>query len=86
MNLMTAGRGIVHSGRTPPLQRAMGHPVLGLQSWIALPEADEERPPSFQHYDAEVLPTVEDKGVQTRIIAGPAFGMTAPVKKYSPWF
>ncbi|MGA8171651.1 MAG: pirin family protein [Methylocystis sp.] len=86
MNLMTTGRGIAHSERTPPLQRATGHRLFGLQSWIALPESDEERPPSFQHYDAEVLPTVENKGVQARIIAGSAFGMTAPVKTYSPWF
>jgi redox-sensitive bicupin YhaK (pirin superfamily) len=86
MNLMTAGRGIAHSERTPPKERSAGHSLLGLQSWIALPAGDEETPPSFQHYDAEVLPRIEDKGLSARIIAGSAFGSSAPVKKYSDWF
>ncbi|MBI1868023.1 MAG: pirin family protein [Methylocystis sp.] len=86
MNLMTAGRGIAHSERTPPVERRTGHKIFGLQSWIALPTADEERPPSFQHYDADVLPMVEDQGLHARIVAGAAFGATAPVQKYSDWF
>src|SRR3981081_311869 len=52
MNLMTAGRGIAHSERTPDLQRKNGQKMLGLQSWIALPLASEEIAPSFQHYAA----------------------------------
>ena len=52
MNLMTAGRGIAHSERTPDVQRASGQKMLGLQSWIALPAGSEEIAPSFQHYGA----------------------------------
>jgi redox-sensitive bicupin YhaK (pirin superfamily) len=86
MNLMTAGRGIAHSERTPDLQRASGQQMLGLQSWIALPVESEEIAPSFQHYAAADLPTVTDTGFTARIIAGRAFGASAPVSMVSPWF
>jgi hypothetical protein len=86
MNLMTAGRGIVHSERTPPGQRASGQRMLGLQSWIALPRAFEETEPSFQHFDAAALPVVEDAGLRARIIAGAAFGASSPLKTLSEWF
>src|SRR5438128_10352742 len=52
MNLMTAGRGIAHSERTPNAERAAGQGMFGIQSWIALPQASEEVDPSFQHFDA----------------------------------
>lgn len=86
MNLMTAGRGITHSERTPEVERADGHRLLGLQSWIALPEDREEIEPSFQHFGATDLPRVSDVGLSARIIAGTAFGQTAPVKTVSDWF
>lgn len=86
MNLMTAGRGVVHSERTPPGPRASGQKMLGLQSWIALPLAHEETQPSFQHFGANVLPTVKDRGVFARVIAGSAFGATSPVETLSDWF
>jgi redox-sensitive bicupin YhaK (pirin superfamily) len=86
MNLMTAGRGIAHSERTPVAERAGPHTILGLQSWIALPIGQEEIEPSFQHFDAATLPLVEDRGVHARIIAGAAFGRTSPVKTLSDWF
>lgn len=86
MNLMTAGRGIAHSERTPEVQRATGQQMLGLQSWIALPAGKEEIDPSFQHFGAATLPTVEDTGVKARIIAGSAFGATSPVTMVSDWF
>ncbi|HEY8126879.1 MAG TPA: pirin family protein [Methylocystis sp.] len=86
MNLMTAGRGIVHSERTPPGPRAAGQKMLGVQSWLALPLAHEETEPSFQHFSADVLPIVEDQGVCARIIAGTAFGATSPVETLSDWF
>ena len=70
MNLMTAGRGIAHSERTPDVERRTGQGMYGIQSWIALPQADEETTPSFQHFDAASLPVVEDRGVWARIIAG----------------
>jgi redox-sensitive bicupin YhaK (pirin superfamily) len=86
MNLMTAGRGIAHSERTPEVQRTTGQQMLGLQSWIALPAGKEEIDPSFQHFDAATLPVVEDKGLKARIIAGSAFGATAAVTMASEWF
>jgi redox-sensitive bicupin YhaK (pirin superfamily) len=86
MNLMTAGRGIAHSERTPDMQRATGQTMLGLQSWIALPAGREEIDPSFQHYDATRLPVVQDTGLSARVIAGSAFGATSPVSMVSPWF
>jgi hypothetical protein len=86
MNLMTAGRGIAHSERTPDLARQNGQNMLGLQSWIALPAGLEEIAPSFQHYAAADLPIIRDAGLTARVIAGSAFGMTSPVKMVSPWF
>ena len=85
MNLMTAGRGIAHSERTPPRERAAGQGMFGIQSWIALPQAHEETAPSFQHFDAARLPVIEDGGVRARVIAGSAFGSTSPVGMLSPW-
>lgn len=86
MNLMTAGRGIAHSERTPDVERANGQKMLGLQSWVALPAGREEIAPSFQHYDAASLPTVQDNGIRARIIAGSAFGTSSPVETVSDWF
>ena len=86
MNLMTAGSGIAHSERTPATQRASGQGLFGIQSWIALPKADEETAPSFQHFDAGVLPLVSDQGVEARIVAGRSFGQTSPVGMLSEWF
>ena len=86
MNLMTAGRGIVHSERTPPGPRAAGQQMLGVQSWLALPLAHEETEPSFQHFSADVLPAVDDRGMFARVIAGAAFGAKSPVETLSDWF
>jgi redox-sensitive bicupin YhaK (pirin superfamily) len=86
MNLMTAGRGIAHSERTPDLQRKQGQKMLGLQSWIALPAGSEEIAPSFQHYAAGDLPMISDRGFTARVIAGTSFGITSPVAMVSPWF
>lgn len=86
MNLMTAGRGIAHSERTPEPARASGQAMLGIQSWVALPAGREEIDPSFQHFDAGILPVVESSGVRARVITGSAFGETAPVQTVSDWF
>lgn len=86
MNLMTAGRGIAHSERTPLTARESGEGMFGIQSWIALPQSHEEVVPSFQHFDAASLPLVEDGGVRARVIAGAAFGAKAPVGMLSDWF
>lgn len=86
VNWMTAGRGIAHSERTGDATRAAGHRLHGIQTWVGLPQADEEAPPAFQHFGAAQLPEREDKGVTLRMIAGGAFGLTSPVKVFSPIF
>jgi redox-sensitive bicupin YhaK (pirin superfamily) len=83
MNLMTAGRGIAHSERTPGDSRQTGGGMFGIQSWIALPRDREETEPSFQHYDSASLPVVQDGGVWARVIAGSAFGRASPVDTLS---
>lgn len=86
MNLMTAGRGIAHSERSPVAARAGGSQMFGIQSWIALPQSHEEMAPRFEHFDAASLPTVADHGVKARVIAGTAFGQRSPVGMVSDWF
>ena len=85
MNLMTAGRGIAHSERSPLSARQGSEGLYGIQSWIALPQAQEETDPSFQHFDAASLPTIEDDGVRARVIAGSSFGIKSPVGTLSEW-
>lgn len=84
VNWMTAGRGIVHSERTPAPERAAGHRMHGIQTWVALPRAHEEADPQFQHYAASALPEVERDGARLRVIAGRAFGVESPVRVYAP--
>ncbi|HVY04691.1 MAG TPA: pirin family protein [Burkholderiales bacterium] len=86
VNWMTAGRGIAHSERTGAALRAKGHCLHGLQSWVALPLADEETEPSFFHHDAADLPARTADGVALRVIAGEAFGMRSPVRVFSTMF
>lgn len=78
VNWMTAGSGIVHSERTPPEDRRSASPLHGIQTWVALPLADEQTQPSFTHIPRSRLPAVSDKGVEIRVIAGNAFGQRAP--------
>jgi redox-sensitive bicupin YhaK (pirin superfamily) len=86
VNWMTAGRGIVHSERTPPELRAEGSAVSGLQSWLALPGEFEEVAPEFVHHPAEALPCFTRGGAELVLIAGEAFGRRSPVRTYSPLF
>jgi hypothetical protein len=86
MNLMTAGRGIAHSERSPEGARSGAERMFGIQSWIALPQAHEEMAPLFEHFDASNLPMIEDGGVRARVIAGSAFGQKSPVGMVSEWF
>ena len=83
VNWMTAGRGIVHSERTPAGIRAAGSPIHGLQTWVALPRTSEEIAPAFFHHPATTLPRIESSGVQMRVIAGHAFGQRSPVATFS---
>jgi redox-sensitive bicupin YhaK (pirin superfamily) len=84
INWMTAGRGIVHSERTPPELRITGHTAHALQLWVALPEKDEETDPAFYHYDSTDLPFVEEEDKSIRVMIGEAFGVKSNVKTYSP--
>lgn len=84
LNLMTAGRGIVHSERTPVPLRQSTHRLHALQLWVALPEAQERTEPDFIHYDANDIPTVKFDDVNIRVMIGEAFGVTSPVATFSP--
>lgn len=84
INWMTAGRGIVHSERTPASERVDGPHLHGLQLWVALPKALEECDPSFSHHPSDSLPELDDHGVRLRILAGDAYGVTSPVPVSSP--
>jgi redox-sensitive bicupin YhaK (pirin superfamily) len=84
VNWMTAGRGIVHSERSPESQRKAGARLSGIQSWVALPTAQEEREPSFQHYTSDLIPRMNDTGVALALIVGSGFGKSSPVVTASP--
>jgi redox-sensitive bicupin YhaK (pirin superfamily) len=82
-NWMTAGRGIVHSERTPEEQRASGSTLHGLQLWLALPRELEETQPGFAHHPAGTLPRIERPGASLRLVAGAAYGERSPVETAS---
>ena len=82
-NWMRAGRGIVHSERTSGDRRASGQRLFGIQTWVALPEREEESDPAFAHHGADDLPVVEDRGVSARLIAGEGFGARSPLETAS---
>ena len=84
INWMTAGRGIVHSERTPDELRGTTRHTHGLQLWCALPEADEEMAPSFQRTPAAAIPAVEREGARVCVLVGRAFGVASPVATRSP--
>lgn len=86
VNWMTAGRGIVHSERVRPEDRASGFPLHGIQVWIALPLEHEETEPEFTHYPADSFARYDASGVRARVIVGSAFGFTSPVRTASPLF
>jgi redox-sensitive bicupin YhaK (pirin superfamily) len=79
VNLMTAGRGIVHSERTAPDHRAGGERLHGLQLWVAMPAGDEEIAPSFAHHDQAELPMVAGDGKNVRVVVGSLYGQRSPV-------
>ncbi len=84
VNWMSAGRGIVHSERTPDDLRQRRRRSHGLQLWVALPAADEEMAPAFVHTPAAALPELEVGGVRLRVLVGTAFGASSPVVVRSP--
>lgn len=82
---MIAGSGITHSERFEQARRE-GGPIHAIQSWVALPNGDEETAPSFAHHESDDLPVHHDAGVWLRLLAGEAFGLKAAVKTHSPLF
>ena len=86
VNWMTAGKGIVHSERTPEYLRHSDKMLHGFQIWVALPKHLEQMEPSFTHVEAHALPAWEQDGVHFKLIAGEAFGRQSPVPVYSPLY
>jgi len=79
VNWMTAGRGIVHSERTGPQQRAAGGPIHGLQMWVGLPSDKEEMAPGFAHHATLEFPVVAENGTNVRVVVGSLYGASSPV-------
>lgn len=84
INLMTSGRGIVHSERTDADYRKQDHQLHALQLWLALPDEHEQCEPAFDHYPADAIPEYVAQGVHARVMIGEAHGEISPVKQYAP--
>jgi redox-sensitive bicupin YhaK (pirin superfamily) len=80
INLMTAGRGIVHSERTGLQHRRTGFSMMGLQAWVALPREIEEGEASFDHYEADRVPVLSGEGKCVRVLMGSLYGRASPVR------
>jgi redox-sensitive bicupin YhaK (pirin superfamily) len=79
VNLMTAGRGIVHSERETSEAKAAPRRLFGIQAWAALPKSHEETAPAFAHYGTDVLPRITGEGKRVRLVMGGAYGARSPV-------
>ncbi len=86
VNWMTAGKGIAHSERFENPAVLAGGQLEMIQTWVALPEKDEESDPSFENYKPDVLPVFTDTGVWMRLIAGTGYGLQSNVKTHSSMF
>jgi redox-sensitive bicupin YhaK (pirin superfamily) len=86
VNWMTAGRGISHSERFEDPASLAGGELEMIQTWVALPEKDEEAAPAFDNYKPDQLPVFTEKGTWMRLIAGDAYGLNNDVKIHSPLF
>jgi redox-sensitive bicupin YhaK (pirin superfamily) len=83
VNWMVAGRGIVHSERSPDELRPLGAPGFGVQTWLALPQEHEETEPAFSHHARGDIPRFSRDGAEVAVIAGTAFGERSPVPVFS---
>ncbi len=83
---MVAGRGVTHSERTSAEARSGPNSLFGIQTWLALPDKDEDMAPAFEHHGKDALPLIEDAGVKLRLILGNAYGETAPARMLSETF
>lgn len=79
VNWMTAGKGVVHSERTPDYLRSISKTIHGLQIWIALPKSLEDCEPNFSHTAANEIPSWKEDDLEFKLIAGKAFGKQSPV-------
>lgn len=86
LNWMVAGRGVTHSERTSAEGRSGPNSLFGIQTWVALPESQEDTAPRFEHHGAADLPTIADDGVSVRLILGNAYGARAPATLHSETF
>ena len=84
VNLMTAGKGITHSERSPATVRAEGPELSGIQTWLALPTDKEEMDPAFEHVAKADLPVIDGDGAKARVVMGTLWGATSPVTCHSP--
>lgn len=84
VNWMTAGRGVTHTERSPAATRGSRRTLHGLQTWVALPNGEEDGPPSFEHAPAAAIPHIPSSDVSIRVAAGTAWGETSPVSGSSP--
>lgn len=83
VNLMTAGKGIVHSERSPDEDRAKLSKLSAIQTWLALPDRDEEMDPAFEHVSEGGLPIIDCGHARARVIMGSLWGETSPVTTYA---
>lgn len=87
VNLMISGKGVTHTERMPEhLRSAPAHTMHGYQVWIALPVEQEEMEPQFAHISKDALPRWKEDGFSFALVAGEAFGRTAPTPVFSPLF
>ena len=84
VNLMTAGKGIVHSERSPAESRAAGPSFFGMQTWLALPDGREDVDPAFDHVPSDGLPLVESGRASARVLMGTLWGASASTPCHSP--
>ena len=80
VNLMTAGRGIVHSERETSEAKAATRRLFGIQAWAALPKSHEENAPAFAHHGTDELPRIAGEGKRVRLVMGEAYGARSPVE------
>ena len=86
VNWMTAGKGVVHSERTPEYLRTTDKSLHGFQIWVALPKNLEDCEPSFHHIEASQIPQWQEDGLNFKLIAGNVMGQKSPVPVFSPLY
>ncbi|KKL51763.1 hypothetical protein LCGC14_2292220, partial [marine sediment metagenome] len=86
VNWMVAGKGVTHSERTSDEGRSGPHSLYGIQTWMALPEENEDMDPIFEHHGKEAIPEIEAEGINAKLILGTAYGESAPARMFSETF